>query len=108
LLELRLGIGIVRFVGVFIVDLPAEHVGIVPKTHGHLRRHFPRQFAILGAGETELLAVAVLGGRRFRRRAKSPDISASAMPAARCGGAENGVDSVLRGRRHGAITQSRS
>lgn len=42
LLELRLGTGIERDVGVLVIDLPPQHVRIVAKAFGQLFGNFPR------------------------------------------------------------------
>src|SRR5205085_129162 len=62
LLKLRLRCGIVRFLGVLIVDLPADHPWIVPKALCECLGDSAGEFAIFRAGKIEVLPIAVLGG----------------------------------------------
>ena len=54
--------GAVGFVGVFVVDLPADDVGIVAEAFGELLGHGAGKLTIFRVGPVELLAVAVLVG----------------------------------------------
>jgi len=58
--ELGLVCGAVGFVGVLVVDLPADDVGVVAETFGKALGDVAGKFAVLRVGPVELLAIAVL------------------------------------------------
>src|SRR5882724_11752248 len=53
-------ISIVRLGRVLVIDLPADYIGIVAETLGHLGRHLHGQLTVLLICPVELLAIAVL------------------------------------------------
>src|SRR5580698_5847642 len=59
LLEFLFGEVVIRRLGVFIVNLPADDVGIVAIALGHFSRDLTAEFAIALAGEGKMLAVSV-------------------------------------------------
>ncbi len=104
LLELRLGIGIERDVGILIVDLPAQHVGIVSETLGQLFGDFARKFAIFGIGEVELLPISVFGAVAFFVDPQRLGIFLRKPGRrGRGGSANHAVDAVFRGSSDGPI-----
>src|SRR6185437_5595753 len=60
-LELRAGGGVVGLIGVLVVDLPADDVGIVAEALGETRDDIATKLAIERARVGELAAPAVLG-----------------------------------------------
>src|SRR5215468_8951323 len=71
LLKLRPGAGVEGNLGIFVVDLPAEYVWIMPKTMCHLFGDLACELPILGVGPVELLAIAMLHDPAVFRCAKS-------------------------------------
>src|ERR1700722_16000713 len=58
-LKLCLGSFSITLIGVFVVNLPADHIRVMTERLGHLLRDPPTQFAILGVAPVELLAISV-------------------------------------------------
>src|SRR5438132_7580997 len=97
-------VGIVGFVGVLVVNLPSQDVGIVAESFRHLFSHFAGEFAIFLIRKIEMLPVAVFGlmaffvdSQRLRIFLGKP----SWRSRRRC--ADYSVDSMLPGGGDGAI-----
>src|SRR5437899_1354508 len=65
LLKLLMSVGIVGFVGILVVNLPSQDVGIVAEAFRHLLSHFAREFTIFRIRKIEVLPVTVLGAMAF-------------------------------------------
>src|SRR5260370_15452131 len=59
-LELLFDIGAIGEIGVLVVDLPADDVGVVAVALGHLLGDAAGELTVLWVGPVELLAIAVL------------------------------------------------
>src|SRR5271166_2759763 len=102
--ELGFGFGIEGNLTVFVVQLPADDVGVVAEMDSHLLGDGAGELAVALVGEGELSAVAVLGTTAVLINAKSLRIF-GCQPGWRRGGgcAENDADVVLRGEGNGAF-----
>src|SRR5260370_42450938 len=65
LLKLLMSIGIGGFIGVLVVNLPSQDVGIVTEAFRHLLSHFAGEFAIFRIREIEVLPVTMFGAMPF-------------------------------------------
>ena len=91
-------------VGVFVVELPADDVGVVAEVEGHLLGDVVGELAVFGIGEGELLAIAVLGALAVLIDAQGLGIFGGEPRGRRGGGrAEDDADVMFGGEGDGAV-----
>ena len=95
---------VVGHLGIFVVDLPAHDVGIVPEAHRHLLGDAAAEFPIVRRGSRPLRAVAMRRSTSVLFDPQDVGILLS-QPGGRTGGrcADDGDDVMLGGEVNGAF-----
>ncbi len=92
------------FVAVFVVDLPADDVGVVAEALGELEGHGSGELTIFGVGPVELRAVAVLVAAAVFEDAKGFGVGGGEPGGRRGrGGSDDDGDVVAGGGADGAV-----